>query len=81
MFAVLSSGIVVGALLPLYLDLRGARKTMADKVAEFDEITRKAADANNSMANKLLQIEERVNNVEFWNSQAQSAPNSGWKGR
>ena len=65
LFATLASGLTLGALVPLWLMLRQAEARLAAKVAEFDEVTRRASEANNSLAAKSLQIEERLANLEF----------------
>lgn len=79
-FALLASGVVSGSLLPLYVDLRRARRTLEDKVAEFADITKKASEANTSLAGKIMQFEQRIEALEF-HRQASAAPQGGWKGK
>ncbi len=64
--SVLMSGIVLGIVVPFIFEIRSSKKIMATKVEAFDEITKKASEANVSLANKILQLEEKIANVEFW---------------
>lgn len=80
LFATLASGLTLGALIPLWLMLRQSEARLTAKILEFDEVTRRASEANNSLAAKSLQIEERLANLEFrtqaFTHAAQPAP---WK--
>lgn len=62
----LAVGAVCGVVFPAYRELRLSRQELKEKVTEFDEIMKKIADANNSHAQKILQMDEKVNNLEFW---------------
>ena len=67
----------LGYLVAVLKELSRARTDLAERVKEFDEITRKASDANVSMAEKLLNMDERLGSLEFkLNAQNLSA---GWK--
>lgn len=75
----LAVGLVAGFLFPVYAELRRSRLELNYKVKEFDEITRKAAEANNSLAQKLLQIDEKVINLEFWRQSSITSSPSAFK--
>lgn len=75
---ILSAG-VAGFLSASYLEMKEAKRLLEVKVQEFDDITRKASEANNSMATKILGLEERVNTLEFL-KQSASPLSSPWKG-
>ncbi len=77
--AFILSAAVAGFLSASYLEMKEAKRLLDVKVREFDEITRKASEANNTMASKILGLEERVNTLEFMKQSA--APlTSPWKG-
>lgn len=64
--SILISGVVLGLFVPIRMELKRCRVSLVDKVAEFEQITKAASEANISMANKILQLEEKISNFEFW---------------
>ncbi len=67
----------LGYLVAVGRELAKARQDLTARVKEFDEITRQASVANVSMAEKLLNMDERLGSLEFkLNAQNLSA---GWK--
>ncbi len=66
--ALIMSSFSAGFILPAYLELRRVRKELEEKVSSFDSITKKASEANLSVADKVLQLEEKISNLEFWRS-------------
>lgn len=64
--AVALSCFSAGFLFPAYLELKRARQDISAKVKEFEEITREASKANVSLADKILQLEEKISTLEFW---------------
>jgi hypothetical protein len=65
MFSVLMSGLAIGVTVPFLFEIKNLREDLKNKIAEFDEITKRASEANLSHANKLLQLEDKVANFEF----------------
>ena len=45
-------------------DLREAKELLFEKVHEFDDITRKASEANNSMASKIIDMETQIGKID-----------------
>ena len=66
--SLLMSGLILGIVYPLIKDLNLVRKELKKKVDDFDEITRKASESNLSLANKILLLEDKIANFEFWKS-------------
>lgn len=71
----------VGYLVAVLRELSLGRKDLKQSVKEFDEVTKKASDANISMADKLLQMDERLASLEFKVTAQTVSQNSGWKAR
>lgn len=67
---ILLSGMTLGLVIPMIFDVRSTMKVLRETVVQFDDITRKASEANNSMAAKILQLEEKISNAEFWKMNA-----------
>ena len=67
----------LGYLVAVGRELASARKDLVQRVKDFDEITKAASAANVSMAEKLLQVDDRLGSLEFKiNAQTLS---TGWK--
>lgn len=80
-FSLLVAGGFAGALVPLWLDLKSSRALLEAKVKEFDEVTRKASEANNSLATKILQFEEKLHTLDFRTQAVMQPPSSAWKAK
>lgn len=74
----LAAGGFLGAVIPIYLDCRALRVDLTAKVLEFEVFLRKASEANQTHAAKIVELEEKVNNVRMY---IESAAPSGWKAR
>ncbi len=64
--SVAMSGAVLGLVVPFLVEIKQLRQEFIKRIAEFDLITRQASEANLSHANKLLQLEDKIANFEFW---------------
>ena len=90
--AILSAG-VLGALLVLRTNVKDSIvdmgiycKRLDSKVAEFDEITKKASEANNSLGtmladleNKVLNVDERLSMLQAGSSATSFGVENSWK--
>jgi uncharacterized protein YlxW (UPF0749 family) len=62
--------------------LKKVKEELSVKVVEFDDITKKASEANLSLATKLIDIDQRLDSIESWRGIMGSGVNStstGWK--
>lgn len=62
--------------------LKKAKEELNAKVEEFAEITRKASEANLSLASQLIEIGHRLDTIDAWRSimgPASSPQPTGWK--
>lgn len=64
--SLICSCVLTGILMAIRSEIFQARIDLRVKIDDFDQITRKASEANNSMAQKLINIEDRI---EFMSSQ------------
>lgn len=71
----------LGYLIAVMRELSLGRKDLRQSVKEFDEITKKASEANVSMADKILQMDERLASLEFKITAQTVSQNSAWKAR
>lgn len=69
------------AFIAAYLyQLKSLRLDLKSKIEEFDEITKKASEANLSMAEKLISVDNRLDNIDSWRAMMNGSNNShGWK--
>ncbi len=66
LIASLAAGGFLGAVLPVYFDCRALRKDLSERALQFEALLRTASEANVSHASKLLDLEEKVNNVRMY---------------
>lgn len=66
--AIALSTFSVGALFALLRQVDRARRDLTLKVSEFNLVTKLAAESNNSLADKVMELEQKVDNVEAWRS-------------
>ncbi len=64
-FAIFMSGITLGVGFFLFQEVKEAKRLYKEKINDFDKILKIVSDANVSMADKILQLEEKVNTMEF----------------
>jgi hypothetical protein len=65
-FSILLSGILIGFGVIVFLEIRESKALYRAKLADLEAIMKAASDANMSIADKILQIEEKLNTMEFW---------------
>lgn len=80
-YAITLASFSAGFLTAYLVQLRGLRADMVAKVENFHEVTKAASAANHSMADKLLQIDARIDSIESWRSIMGATTNqhSAWK--
>lgn len=59
--------------------LKSLRSELQDKIQEFAKITKAASDANTSIADKLISMDQRIDNIDSWRSMTAASQNNGWK--
>tara|TARA_R110000868_G_scaffold69364_7_gene204359 strand:- start:425 stop:706 length:282 start_codon:yes stop_codon:yes gene_type:complete len=82
LLSVIASALSCGFILAYLVQLRQLRTEMQEKIAEFDRITKAASAANLSQAEKLMQIDAKIDNMDAWRSMmvsTTSQQSSGWK--
>lgn len=72
---------VAGFVASYVVQLRQLRTEMQARVVEFAEITRRASEANTSLADKLLTIDAKVDNLDSWRTMVAvtQTQHTGWK--
>lgn len=65
LIAVFCSSFCAGIVTMFFRELRVAKEQLISKVTEFDLITKRASEANTSLADKMLEFEKRLEQVEF----------------
>lgn len=68
MLAVFVSGISGGFILAYLLQLKQLRVDMQERITEFSDVTKRASEANVSLGEKLIQVDQRLDNIEAWRS-------------
>lgn len=84
LLAVGFAGAALGYVVAYRHQLQELRRELNDKVTEFNHVTKLASEANNSMAEKLVSMDQRLDTVETWRSMmslniSQTPPTSSWK--
>lgn len=80
-----SLGLAIFAVATMLAYVKQIGETRAElklKVEEFSKITKTACEANTSLADKLIQLDQRLDNMESWRSMMginNSAPTNSWK--
>lgn len=61
--------------------LHQSRLALDKKVEEWDMVTAKACEANNSIGEKVVEAFARIDNIEAWRSMidVNSKPTTGWR--
>lgn len=78
--AVVVSSSLAGFVVAYLFQLRTLRYDLQAKILDFAEVTKQASAANLSLAEKLLHIDARLDNVDSWRSMIGSTINqTGWK--
>lgn len=78
LISALTAGGFLGAVLPVYFDCRALRSDLTARVQQFEAMLKTASDANLTHAAKILELEEKVNNVRMYvENTAQTA--STWR--
>jgi len=49
-----------------YLQLKSNRIKISNKCEEFDKITKTAVSSNNSLAEKIISIDDKIHNLEMY---------------
>ncbi len=62
--AVCLAGLSTGIMVASVYQLKTLRDIMVEKIDMFDDVTKKACEANQSMAAKLLQVDGRLDSLE-----------------
>lgn len=73
------NGALLGIVAYALADLKMARRQIIEKVSEFEAVTKLASDSNSSQANKILQLEDKLVNLEFWRQSIAPNRDQGFK--
>lgn len=75
------STFTAGILLVWHRQFSSAEAKLLNLVIEFDKVTKVASESNLSLAEKLVHLEIRLDNVDAWRSMtgASQGMQSGWK--
>jgi hypothetical protein len=79
--AVFLSAFSAGFICAFFIKIKTLKEELELKVKEFSLVTKTASDANVSLAEKLISIDHRLDNIDSWRSMmvTNTQYSSGWK--